>query len=449
MAERGPPIAVSETPIANAGLDAGRLDRLVPYMASLVDGGHCPNGMTLVSRNGHVAFCKGAGLQNDGLKGSLTTEPVPLREDTIFRIYSMSKPITSLALMMLYEEGRFLLSDPLHLHLGEKWKKQNMRVYASGHPKEGDKRGPLQTAACESTITVLNVLTHTSGLSYGFDAAGALNPVDAVYAAELPQGLPLLAWADALAELPLFFQPNSAWHYGYNTDVCGALVEAISGVPLAAFLQECVFGPLGMVDAGFWVPPEKRHRFADCYAESPTRPAGSALINVSSTPAHLAYVGDDPPVFSSGGGGLVATMHDYARFCECVAAGGVLDGARLLSVKTVEWMATNHLPAGREMQDMPPPAIGYSEVAGPGSGFGLGFSVKLSATTGRQIGTAGEFAWGGAANTIFWIDPAERMFVVWMTQVLGQDRQRNPIREVLGSIVHGSIVDRLPFAAAL
>ena len=142
-------------------------------------------------------------------------------------------------------------------------------------------------------------------------------------------------------------------------------------------------------------------------------------------------------------------MHDYARFCECVAAGGVLDGARLLSVKTVKWMATNHLPDGREIQDMPQSAIGYAEVAGPGSGFGLGFSVKLSATAGRQIGTAGEFAWGGAANTIFWIDPAERMFVVWMTQVLGQDRQRNPIREVLGSIVHGSIVDRLPFAAAL
>ena len=252
-------------------------------------------------------------------------------------------------------------------------------------------------------MTIVDVLTHSSGLSYGFDPEGILNPVDAVYAAHAREmnGVPLLEWSDKLAKLPLFFQPQAAWHYGYNTDVCGALVEKISGMPFEEYLRQKIFSPLGMVDTAFWVPPNKRHRFADVYSENPNPAkirAGEALVNVSTGPTQLEYIGEAPPVFSSGGGGLVATMHDCAcsaplllrliissdasalgcadaRFCQCIANGGELDGYRLLGVKTVEWMATNHLPNGQTMADMPAPGVGYSEVAAPGTGFGLGFSV--------------------------------------------------------------------------
>ena len=169
-------------------------------------------------------------------------------------------------------------------------------------------------------MTIVDVLTHSSGLSYGFDPEGILNPVDAVYAAHAREmnGVPLLEWSDKLAKLPLFFQPQSAWHYGYNTDVCGALVEKISGMPLEEYLRQKIFSPLGMVDTAFWVPPNKRHRFADVYSENPNPAkirAGEALVNVSTGPTQLEYIGEAPPVFSSGGGGLVATMHD----CACSA----------------------------------------------------------------------------------------------------------------------------------
>jgi CubicO group peptidase (beta-lactamase class C family) len=288
-----------------------------------------------------------------------------------------------------YEEGRFQLSDPLHLYLGASWKKENMSVYVSGHPKAGDKRGPVVTEPCHKTVTIVDVLTHSSGLSYGFDAEGIANPVDAIYNAELKEGsLPLLEWAERLSKLPLFFQPQSAWHYGYNTDICGALVEAIAGMPFADYMHTKLFAPLGMVDTGFWVPPEKRHRFADVYAESPRKPIGEALLNVSTSDGQLDYIGEAPPVFSSGGGGLVATMHDYARFCQCIANGGELGGYRLLGVKTVEWMATNHLPDGQTMAEMPAPTMGYSEVAAPGTGFGLGFSVVQNHTVSRNRGLA-------------------------------------------------------------
>ena len=284
----------------------------------------------------------------------------------------MSKPITSAALMTLYEEGLFQLSDPLWLHLGDAWKKENMevrhtsltaeptldepvrgldaglvpdgcvllwQVYVSGHPKEGHERGPFKTEPCAKTMTIVDVLTHSSGLSYGFDPEGILNPVDAVYAAHAREmnGVPLLEWSDKLAKLPLFFQPQAAWHCapptsaqlhmrvsnhdcadGYNTDVCGALVEKISGMPFEEYLRQKIFSPLGMVDTAFWVPPNKRHRFADVYSENPNPAkirAGEALVNISTGPGQLDYIGEAPPVFSSGGGGLVATMHD----CACSA----------------------------------------------------------------------------------------------------------------------------------
>lgn len=206
-----------------------------------------------------------------------------------------------------------------------------------------------------------------------------------------------------------------------------------------------MFEPLGMVDTGFWVPPTKRHRLADVYAESPSRPIGEALVNVSTTKAQLGYIGKEPPVFSSGGGGLVSTMYDYARFCQCIANGGELDNHRLLGVKTIEWMAINHLPEGKTMAEMPAPNVGYSELAAPGTGFGLGFAVVQNPTAGKQIGSIGQFSWGGAANTIFWIDPEEDLFVIWMTQVLNQNRQKTPIRQTLGNLVYGAIADGRTF----
>mmetsp|Transcript_30540 Transcript_30540/g.65790 ORF Transcript_30540/g.65790 Transcript_30540/m.65790 type:complete len:450 (-) Transcript_30540:617-1966(-) len=444
--EGGPAVALSDP--LSVGLCPERLQRLDPFLEEIVASGKRPNAMVLVSRRGKTVYCKSTGLQNDGSKGSLRESKAPIREDSIFRIYSMTKPITSLALMMLYEEGRFQLNDPLWLYLGKAWKKENMRVWKSGSPKDDN----VVTVPCESSITVLQVLTHTSGLCYGFDMEGLINPVDLMYAnakIDVSRCASLQEFGNTLAKQPLLFQPNTAWFYGFNTDIVGLLVETISGMKLSDFMEQRIFGPLKMVDTAFWVPVEKRHRFCDNYFELMQK-GQSRMWNISRKSSNKHFTGDGVPACCSGGGGLVSTVHDYARFLQMVLNGGELDGARILSVKTMEWIAMNHLPGNKDIASMPAPLPGaYMETQPEGEGFGLGYSVKINNTAGQQIGSDGILMWGGAANTVFWIDPKEELFCVWMTQLMGYNEKDLPVRVRLRNIVYGSIVDRKLFQSKL
>eukprot|EP00937_MAST-01D_sp_MAST-1D-sp2_P006663 g6663.t1 len=429
----------------SVGLDGARLERLGTWMESLVGAGQLPCASVCVARRGRVTYCKGVGWQEAGR--------APLRDDTIYRIYSMTKPIVSVALMMLHEEGRFLLRQPAHLFLGPKWRKQNMRVMVGGTADAP------QLVPCKRSITVLQLLTHTSGLSYGFVGNERFNAVDAIYQRRLrPTRAPEFSLAEfveeVLPQLPLCFQPGERWNYSYASDVCGRLVEKLSGEPLDVFLQRRVFGPLGMRDTAFSGGLDERRRasrLAECFYEVPAAPASGGAA--AAAPASGSAFGAAPRLAKasearlqagafhgpSGGGGLVSTLADYWRFAQCIANGGELHGSRLLSRRTVEWMVSNHLSDGAGMADLA--LAGFREVTAPATGFGLGFSVVLDAARSGDMASTGSFAWGGAASTLFWVDPAEQLVVVFMTQVLGLDRLRLPLRALLANIVSGTVVD--------
>jgi len=415
-----------------AGMSTERLKRIDAYLDErYLQTGRFAGTLTLVSRKGEVAHCSEQGLM-DAERGK------PMREDTIFRIYSMSKPITSVALMMLYEEGAFQLDDPVHKFIPS-WERLGVWV-AGAWPN-------FLTRTPERSMSMRDVLSHQSGLTYGFHVR---NSIDAAYRelGVMERGGPAVlgpareAKPDAeeetlaksiekLAGLPLQFTPGTAWNYSISTDVCGYLVEVISGKPFDAYLQERIFGPLGMVDSGFSVPDEKIERFAACYAAAP---GGNRVLQ------------DDPqtsiyrkhPKLFSGGGGLVSTAADYLRFCRMLLNGGELDGARLLSRKTVELMTMNHLAGGKDLAALAPPGQ-FSEGATSGTGFGLGFSVLMDQRLAQISGSPGQYAWGGAASTAFWIDPREEVIVIFMTQLLPSSTY--PIRRELQALVNSAIVD--------
>ena len=357
-------------------MDSERLAaRLGPWQERLVADQRLPCAQVAVVRHGKVCYQAQAGEQAPG---------TPLRADTIFRIYSMTKPIVSMALMMLYEEGRFQLNDPVKLWLGKQWSRESMRVFVRGNADL------YETVPCKTSIRVWHLLTHTSGLTYGFDAHGVVNPVDALYhhagVGRTKPGLDLAEFVDKLATMPLMFQPGEHWHYGYNTDVVGRLVECISGLPLDEFLRTRVFEPLAMHDTGFHVPPAKRDRFAALFMPAdldptlgPRKPASltraSGLVDISA-PSDFNYrsveeLGDKKML--SGGGGLVSTLADYTCFCQMLLRCGRGEPA-LISRKTLEFMTRNFLPDGQDMEQLAPPG-GYSELPEEGIGFGLGFSV--------------------------------------------------------------------------
>ena len=467
------------------GLDSARLERVSEWMCALVAAKHLPCASVAVARRGKVVYCKGAGTQSPADPkrgpGGAAALPTPLSASTLYRIYSMSKPITSVALMMLHEEGRFLLDHPVHLFLGPAWKRGAMRVWDAARSTV---EAPVY-GACESSITVKQLLTHTSGLCYGFPGGEKVNPVDGVYQRELLKGgqrknRTLAQFVDALAAMPLAFQPGTRWNYSYATDVCGRLVEVISGVPLGRFLRERIFAPLRMADTAFSVAAAVADaRLAAVYFEgalleggrappvvavpeaAAAKPAAAArpppTVHSAERAGGLAF-GKPPPLsdvsalqrrsgeftpahaMESGGGGLLSTTADYFRFAQCMASGGAHRGTRILSRKTVEWCTSNHLPGGQCMTDMGLP--GFSEITTPGTGFGLGFSVvgQSSALAG-DMASPGSFAWGGAASTVFWVDPKEELVVIFMTQVLGLNRQRLPVRSLLANIISGAIVD--------
>ncbi|HYW04994.1 MAG TPA: serine hydrolase domain-containing protein [Gammaproteobacteria bacterium] len=418
----------------NLGLSAQRLQRISVWMQDQVDRRRLAGLSVAVHRHGGTAFFDTAG-DMDREAGK------PVDADTIFRIYSMTKPVTSVAAMMLYERGLFQLDDPLAWYLPEF---RDMQVLIGG-----DADDPRLRAA-RQPITIRHLMTHTSGLTYGFMRATA---VDALYRrarVDFPSsdGPDLAGTVRRLAELPLLCEPGSEWNYSVSTDVLGRLVEVLSGQSLDAFFRERILEPLEMRDTAFGVPPGKIERLAALYEpedspglggvgtagpERAAHPPQDRGLKLLEAPGRSRFAA--PVRLFSGGGGLTSTMGDYLRFCRMLLGGGELDGARLLSPRTVAYMSRNHLPG--DMASMGQPR--FSEMPYEGIGFGLGFSVVLDPARAQTLGTAGEYAWGGAASTAFWVDPEEDLCVVLMTQLLPSSTY--PLRRELRVLTYQSIVD--------
>lgn len=395
------------------GLSSARLERVAAWMGEQVEGGRLAGVEVIINRHGRTAFHRCAG-KRDLARGADATP------DTIYRIYSMTKPLTAVAAMMLYEEGRFQLDDPITRYLPAF---KNQRVFSGGG------YGAVATEPAVRDISFRDLLTHTSGLTYGFMQA---TPVDAMYRArkiELPGAPePLADIVARLAAIPLIAQPGTEWNYSIASDVLGHLIEVMSGQPFATFLREHVLVPLGMTDTDFFVPAEKAGRFAANYDRGPDgRPR---LIDDPVTSAFL-----EPPAAASGGGGLVGTGRDYMRLCQMLLQRGACGQQRLLGRKTVDLMTCNHL--GGDMAAMGQPRFAESNYAG--IGFGLGFSVTLDPARAQIVGSAGEYAWGGMASTAFWVDPAEDMAVVMMTQLTPSSTY--PVRRELRVLAYQAISD--------
>ena len=396
------------------GFDTDRLQRVVELCERYVDDGRFPCAQVQVAHRGKVALRHTTG-HADVESGRA------LRDDAIFRIYSMTKPITSVALMQLYERGLFLLEDPVADYLPE---------FAAPTVLTGGRLQRPVTRPALTTMTVKHVLTHTSGLTYGFHNQ---NNLDAMYR---EQGLgdfrlPDYDLAEAmvrLAALPLQFDPGTAFNYSMSTDVCGRLVEVLSGQSLDRYIADNITGPLGMVDTAFHVDPTAADRFTSNYATVGDQIR--ARIDAFDDSRYL-----QPPRFLSGGGGLVGTVDDYQRFADMLLAGGSLDGERVIGRKTLEYMTTNHLPLGKTLNDLGQST--FSEAVMDGMGFGLGFSVLVDPAENGAIGSVGEFAWGGAASTAFWVDPVEEVTCVFMTQFLPSSQY--PIRRQLRATVYQAL----------
>ena len=382
------------------GLSAERLERLSGIFQREIDRKRLPGVVTLVARRGKVAYCESLGVR-DPASG------VSMSQDTIFRIYSMTKPIVSVAVMMLLEQGRLQLSDPLHKFLTAF---SDMKV-----ARYGDS-GDVELVPAERPITIHDLLRHTSGLTYEFIGTG---PVPALYNAakvfRVDQSN--AEHAATLAGLPLAYQPGTRWDYSRSTDVLGRVIEVVSGQSLGEFLKLHMIEPLGMVDTDFFAPPEKQDRLAEPFSSDPDSGEPVRLINVR-----------ERPRFESGGGGLVSTVMDYARFCQMLANGGCLGSTRLLSRKTVEFMTADHLGGIK----------GTSDLLAPGYGFGLGFTVRLVAGPAQVPGSVGHYGWGGIAGTIFWVDPLEDFFAIMMMQGPGQ---RDYFRPLFRTLVYAAFED--------
>jgi CubicO group peptidase (beta-lactamase class C family) len=356
---------------------------------------------------------------------------VAVKDDTIFRIYSMSKPITSVAFMMLVEECKVALDEPVAKYIPE-WR--NLAVYVGGMPTIGAQPGGPPRFITKPTarpMQIVDLLRHTSGLTYGFQNR---TNVDAAYrtlkVGNVEVAGTLQSMIESVATLPLEFSPGEAWNYSISTDVLGYLVGKISGKPFEQFLKERIFDPLGMVDTAFYVPADKAHRFAACYSAD-----GKGGKVLQDDPANSAYL--KPPTFVSGGGGLVSTTADYLKFCRMLLGRGALGNARLLSPKTLALMTSNHLPGGKTLPELSRSL--FSEATYDGVGFGLGFAVTMDPAKTMIPGSAGEFWWGGAATTSFWVDPAEDLAVVFMTQNLPSAAY--PARRELRTLVYSALTE--------
>lgn len=379
----------------DVGLSSSRLQYLDRYLQRrYLDMGRLPCAMTLIERRGQLAHLS--------VQGQMDVERArPLQQDTIFRIYSMTKPVTSVALMMLLEEGLIALDDPVHRYIPQ-WR--NLGVYEAGFV------GTFRTRPTASPMRVIDLMRHTSGLTYGLQQRTNVDAAYRKFGYGDPAGVGTLdGMIEGLAKIPLEASPGEVWNYSVSTDVLGYLVGKVSGLPFEEFLRQRIFAPLGMVDTDFHVPASKASRFAACYVATP-----EGSMKLQDDPQTSPYL--RPPSFISGGGGLVSTAADYLRFCRMLLNGGALEGTRLLSPKTVELMTANHLPGGKDLADMSTAL--FSEATYSGVGFGLGFAVTTNAARTLVPGSEGDYSWGGMANTYFWIDPREQLIVIFMTQLM-------------------------------
>jgi CubicO group peptidase (beta-lactamase class C family) len=411
----------AEVDPAEVGLDAARLDRLDRHFARYVDDGRLPGWLITVSRHGKVAHVSACGARD-------VEAGLPVESDTMWRIFSMTKPITSVAAMILYEEGGFELTDPVSAYIPSF---ADARVYAGGSDIKH------VTVPATEPVRIWHLLTHTAGLTYGFMRT---HPVDAVYRAEgfewgSPREKDLAGCCDAWAGLPLLFQPGSEWNYSVATDVLGRVIEVVSGQSLDDFFASRVFGPLGMNDTAFWAGPDQAPRLGALYTPGPEGRA--VAMETMGKPAFA------PPRYLSGGGGLVSSAADYHRFTQMLlglpdSPAGELDGTRLLSPRTVAYMTANHLPGGADLESFGRPL--YAEAPLRGSGFGLGFAVVIDPVAVKTLTSAGEYSWGGAASTAFFVSPADQLTASFFTQLM-PSRAYPQLRSQLRQLVHQALVD--------
>ena len=393
-----------------AGLTSAGLDRLSAVMQREVETRHVPGVSMLIVRGGKLGYRRDFGALRPG--------GPPLPGNAIFRIYSMTKPIVTVALLMLVEEGKLFVADPIAKFMPE-----------LADPKVGvESDGQLELVAAKKAITIQDLLRHTSGLTYAFTGNSAVqrrygeanlftgDPANSKQF--LSRDLTAAEFIAELAKLPLIAQPGESWDYGHSTDVVGRVVEIVSGQTLGAFLSERIFKPLGMSDTAFFVSAEKSERLAEPFPADPDGGPPVALVEARAAPR-----------FESGGGGLFSTIDDYARFAQMLYQGGIFGGARILGRKTLEWMTSDHLG--------PNVRIGTPSLLQPGHTFGLGFAVRREAGMGQTPGTPGEFFWGGVAGTYFWVAPEEELFAVMMVQA---PRQRDYFRQLFRTLVYAALV---------
>jgi CubicO group peptidase (beta-lactamase class C family) len=398
------------------GFDAARLARIDALLKDrYLDSGKLPHAQLLIARDGEIVHFSHQGAAREG--------GAPVDESTIFRIASMTKPVTSLAFMMLVEEAKVALDTPVHHVLPE--------LKGLGVFKAGGGGVPFQTVPTSEPMRMIDLLRHTSGFTYSFQNR---SNVDAAYRESKMEhwhgNLTLDEFVAALGQIPLEFSPGTEWNYSVSTDVLGAVVERVSGMKLGDFFRERIFAPLGMDDTGFVVPADKTDRLADCWMLAPGK--GRVMFDRGAE-----SLWSQEPRLVSGGGGLVSTALDYHRFCAFFLNRGELDGTRLVSRKTVDLMTRNHLPGGSDLATMSKSL--FSETTNAGTGFGLGFAVTIDVAKTQIPGSAGEYYWGGMYSTAFFIDPVERISMVFMTQF--SPSMLYPIRRELKTMIYSALAD--------
>jgi CubicO group peptidase (beta-lactamase class C family) len=392
------------------GLSSERLRHLTAILKAEVDGGRLPGAVIAITRKGKLAYFQAVGFRDPEAK-------IPMPRDAIFSIASMTKPMVSVAVMILHDEGKLLLSDPIGKYLPAL---AGMRV-ATTKTDDVDK-SLVRTEPAERQPTIQDLLTHMSGFTYGGSGTSAVHQMWPAWSAVSAMTYTAPEFIAALSKAPLLHQPGKVWDYSLSVDVLGLMIEAISGKSLGAFLQERIWQPLGMVDTSFSVPGAKRERYALAFPNDP----------LTNRPQSMLHVASEPLKFECGGGCAVSTALDYMRFAQMLANKGTLDGRRILSRKTVELMTSDQLPPGVR-------ARSPSTVLAEGYSFGLGFTVRTQTGCAPLAGSVGDFSWGGASGTYFWVDPQEELAVVFMAATPSE--LRTYFRTLLKNLVLASIVD--------
>ncbi len=403
-------------PPEDLGLDSRRLPRIAELTHRYVDEGKIPGALVAVIRHGEEVYRDAYGMAD-------MERSKPIADNTVFRLFSMTKPITSIGLLQLVERGLVQLDDPVSKFIPEF---ADTQVYLSGNAESYETRPP------DRPMEVVDLLRHTAGLSYAFLES---HPVDEIYAAAGMgtfgrETRSLEQVARDLAALPLAFSPGDHWGYSMATDMCGRVIEVVAGTTLGEYLGANVTGPLGMSETAFWARPDQHDRLAANYLATPDE-----KLLLFDDPERSPY--REAPPFEGGGGGMVGTLDDYLAFCQALLNGGELNGERIIGRKTLEYATKNHLPGGQTVADMWLTST-FAEAQMAGMGFGLGFSVLGDPVANKVVSSDGEFAWGGAASTGFWVDPVEDLAVVFMTQQVPSSQY--PLRRELRNIVYGALI---------